>query len=68
MGELDGKIAPIIGVDHLTDAEITSAIHYLDADAVERTGDNAGAILFLFLIVLAGALAYIVWVFYIRTS
>ena len=36
-------------VDHLTNAEITSAIHYLDPDAGKRTGNNAGAILWPFL-------------------
>jgi hypothetical protein len=53
-------------VDHLTNAEITSAIHYLDPDAGKRTGNNAGAILWPFLIVLAGALVYI-W-FYLQTA
>ena len=53
-------------VDHLTDAEITSAIHYLDPDTGKRTGNNAGAILSPLLIVLAGALVYI-WL-YLQTS
>ena len=53
-------------VDHLTNAEITSAIHYLDPDTGKRTGNNASTILWPFLIVLAGALVYI-WL-YLRTS
>lgn len=53
-------------VDDLTDAEITSAIHYLDPDAGKRTGNNAGAILGCILIVLVGALVY-VWL-NLRTS
>jgi hypothetical protein len=37
---------------HLTDAKITSAIHYLDPDASgKRTGHHAGEILWPFLIV-----------------
>ena len=47
-------------VDHLTNAEITSAIHYLDPDASgKRTGNNAGLVLWPILIVLVGALVYI---------
>jgi hypothetical protein len=46
-------------VDHLTDAEITSAIHYLDPDACKGTGHSAGAILWPFLIVLGGVLVYV---------
>ena len=53
-------------VDHLTNAEITSAIHYLDPDAYKRTGTSAGAILWPFLIVLVGVLVYI-WL-NLRTS
>jgi hypothetical protein len=47
-------------VDHLTNAEITSAIHYLDPDASgKRTGNNAGVILWPILIVIVVALIYI---------
>jgi hypothetical protein len=47
-------------VDYLTNAEITSAIHYLDPDAgCKRTGNNSGVILWPILIVLVGALVYI---------
>ena len=57
-------------VDHLTSAEITSAIRYLDPEAGKRNGNNAGATLWPFLIVLggvlAGALVYI-WL-YLRTA
>ena len=53
-------------VDHLTNAEITSAIHYLDPDACKRTGNSVGAILWPFLIVLVGAFIYI-WLS-LRTS
>jgi hypothetical protein len=53
-------------VDHLTNAEITSAIHYLDPDERKRTGNNAGAIVWPLLIPLAGALIYIIWA-YLRT-
>ena len=53
-------------VEHLTDAEITSAIHYLDPDASGKgTGHNAGANLWPFLVVLAGELAF-VWL-HLRT-
>lgn len=55
-------------VDHLTDAEITSAIRYLDPDSFDRTRDAVGSILFLLLTVLAGVLVYIIWVLYMRTS
>ena len=47
-------------VDHLTSAEITSAIQYLDPDASgQRTGNNAGVILWPILIVTVIALIYI---------
>jgi hypothetical protein len=56
-------------VEHITDGEITSAIHYLDPDASgEGTRHNAYAVLGIdlgnlsFLIVLAGALVY-VWLY-----
>jgi hypothetical protein len=45
-------------VDHLTNAEITSAIRYLDPDASGK-GNNAGVILWPILIVSVGALIYI---------
>jgi hypothetical protein len=54
-------------VDHLTNAEITSAIHYLDPDtSCKRTGNNAGVVLWPILVVLAGVLVYI-WL-NLRTS
>jgi hypothetical protein len=53
--------------EHFTNAEITSAIHYLDPDAgCKRTGNNAGVILWPILIMLVGALVYI-WL-NLRTS
>jgi hypothetical protein len=58
---------PMSSDDHLTDAQITSAIHYLDPDASgKRTEHNAGELLWPFLIVLVGTLVYI-WL-YLRTA
>jgi hypothetical protein len=52
---------------HPTNAEITSAIHYLDPDAsCKGTGNNAGLILWPILIMLVGALVYM-WL-NLRTS
>ena len=46
--------------EHLTNAEVTSAIHYLDPDtSCKKTGSNAGVILWPILIVLVGVLVYL---------
>ena len=47
-------------LERLTNAEITSAIHYLDPDArSDGDGDHAGVILWPVLIMLVGAFVYI---------
>jgi hypothetical protein len=54
-------------LEHLANAEITSAIHYLDPDAsCRRTENNAGVILWPFLVVPVGVLVYL-WL-NLRTS
>ena len=53
-------------IDHLTKAEIASAIQYLDPDACKRSENSAGTILWPFLIALVGVLVYI-WL-NLRTS
>jgi hypothetical protein len=52
--------------EHLTDAEITWAIHYLDPDlCAERIGKDAGTFVGICLILLIGFAAYIC--LYVRT-
>ena len=46
--------------EHLTNAEITSAIHNLDPDTgCKKNGTNAGVILWPILIALVGVLVYL---------